>query len=162
MTKREFMEQLNNIGADETEIFLRGADNFIMPVTNTIIMGDGTGTDEICLISGQKETTVKELIACLSLEKLPSEKGMVRKSDVMAIVGKQKVLLHESDSLFESLKELKEEYHSTGEFVVDGNSYSIGQMMEELRNDTKIGRQFRKNVNKNILTYMMKFGGDEE
>lgn len=65
MTKRDFMEQLNNIGADETEIFLRGADNFIMPVTNAIIMGDGTGTDEICLISGQKETTVKELIACL-------------------------------------------------------------------------------------------------
>ena len=61
-----------------------------------------------------------------------------------------------------SSQELKEEYHGTGEFVVDGNSYSIGQMMEELRNDTKIGRQFRKNVNKNILTYMMKFGGDEE
>lgn len=54
MTKREFMEQLNNIGADETEIFLRGADNFIMPVTNAIIMGDGTGTDEICLISRAK------------------------------------------------------------------------------------------------------------
>ena len=35
-------------------------------------------------------------------------------------------------------------------------------MMEELRNDTKIGRKFRKSVNKMILTYMMKFGGDEE
>lgn len=105
---------------------------------------------------------INKTILRKGLEKLPSEKGMVRKSDVMEIVGKQKALLHESDSLFESLKELKEEYHSTGEFVVDGNSYSIGQMMEELRNDTKIGRQFRKNVNKNILTYMMKFGGDEE
>ena len=105
---------------------------------------------------------INKTILRKGLEKLPSEKGMVRKSDVMAIVGKQKALLHESDSLFESLKELKEEYHGTGEFVVDGNSYSIGQMMEELRNDTKIGRQFRKNVNKNILTYMMKFGGDEE
>lgn len=60
------------------------------------------------------------------------------------------------------LKGTQRRIHSTGEFVVDGNSYSIGQMMEELRNDTKIGRQFRKNVNKNILTYMMKFGGDEE
>lgn len=105
---------------------------------------------------------INKTILRKGLEKLPSEKGMVRKLDVMAIVGKQKALLHESDSLFESLKELKEEYHSTGEFVVDGNSYSIGQMMEELRNDTKIGRQFWKNVNKNILTYMMKFGGDEE
>ena len=105
---------------------------------------------------------INKTILRKGLKKLPSEKGMVRKLDVMAIVEKQKALLHESDSLFESLKELKEEYHSTGEFVVDGNSYSIGQMMEELRNDTKIGRQFRKNVNKNILTYMMKFGGDEE
>ena len=105
---------------------------------------------------------INKTILRKGLEKLPSEKGMVRKSDVMAIEGKQKALLHESDSLFESLKELKEEYHSTGEFVVDGNSYSIGQMMEELRNDTKIGRKFQKNVNKNILTYMMKFGGDEE
>lgn len=34
--------------------------------------------------------------------------------------------------------------------------------MEELRNDTKIGMKFRKNVSKNILTYMMKFGGDKE
>ena len=91
-----------------------------------------------------------------------AEEGMVRKSDVISIVEKQKTSIHESDSLYESLKELKEEYHSTGEFVVDGNSYSIGQMMEELRNDTKIGRKFQKNVNKNILTYMMKFGGDEE
>lgn len=91
-----------------------------------------------------------------------AKEGMVRKSDVISIVEKQKTSIHESDSLYESLKELKEEYHSTGEFVVDGNSYSIGQMMEELRNDTKIGREFRKSVNKMILTYMMKFGGDEE
>lgn len=35
-------------------------------------------------------------------------------------------------------------------------------MMEELRNDTGIGREFRKAVNKNVLTYMMKFGGDED
>lgn len=91
-----------------------------------------------------------------------AEEGMVRKSDVISIVEKQKTSIHESDSLYESLKELKEEYHSTGEFVVDGNSYSIEQMLEELRNDTKIGREFRKSVNKMILTYMMKFGGDEE
>ena len=91
-----------------------------------------------------------------------AEEGMVRKSDVISIVEKQKTSIHESDSLYESLKELKEEYHGTGEFVVDGNSYSIEQMLEELRNDTKIGREFRKSVNKMILTYMMKFGGDEE
>lgn len=52
---------------------------------------------------------INKTILRKGLEKLPSEKGMVRKLEVMAIVGKQKALLHESDSLFESLKELKEE-----------------------------------------------------
>ena len=96
------------------------------------------------------------------LGKLPSVKGMVRKSDVMAVVGKQKELSLEPDVLFDSIKELKEEYHSTGEFVVNGTTYSMEQMMEELRNDTGIGREFRKAVNKNVLTYMMKFGGNED
>lgn len=73
-----------------------------------------------------------------------------------------KTILRKGLEKLPSEKELKEEYHSTGEFVIDGNSYSIEQMLEELRNDTKIGREFRKSVNKMILTYMMKFGGDEE
>ena len=91
-----------------------------------------------------------------------AEEGMVRKSDVISIVEKQKTSIHKSDSLYESLKELKEEYHSTGEFIVKGTIYSMEQMMEELRNDTGIGREFRKAVNKMVLTYMMKFGGDED
>ena len=43
-----------------------------------------------------------------------AEEGMVRKSDVISIVEKQKTSIHESDSLYESLRELKEEYHGTG------------------------------------------------
>lgn len=105
---------------------------------------------------------INKAILRKDLGKLPSVKGMVRKSDVMAVVGKQKELFLEPDVLFDSIKELKEEYHSTGEFVVNGTTYSMEQMMEELRNDTGIGREFRKAVNKNVLTYMMKFGGDED
>lgn len=41
------------------------------------------------------------------LGKLPSVKGMVRKSDVMAVVGKQKELPLEPDVLLDSIKELK-------------------------------------------------------
>lgn len=105
---------------------------------------------------------INKAILRKDLGNLPSVKGMVRKSDVMSVVGKQKELSLEPDVLLASIKELKEEYHSTGEFVVKGTTYSMEQMMEELRNDTGIGREFRKAVNKMVLTYMMKFGGDEE
>lgn len=105
---------------------------------------------------------INKAILRKDLGKLPSVKGMVRKSDVMAVVGKQKELSLEPDGLFDSIKELKEEYHSTGEFTVNGITYSMEQMMEELKNNTEIGLEYRRNVNKMILTYMMKFGGDED
>jgi len=105
---------------------------------------------------------INKAILRKDLGKLPSVKGMVRKSDVMAVVGKQKELSLEPDVLFDSIKELKEEYHSTGEFTVNGITYSMEQMMEELKNNTEIGLEYRRNVNKMILTYMMKFGGDED
>ena len=105
---------------------------------------------------------INKAILRKDLGKLPSVKGMVRKSDVMAVVGKQKELSLEPDVLFDSIKELKEEYHSTGEFTVTGITYSMEQMMEELKNNTEIGLEYRRNVNKMILTYMMKFGGDED
>ena len=35
-------------------------------------------------------------------------------------------------------------------------------MVEEVRNKTAIGEKFTIEVYKNIVTYMMKFGGDEE
>lgn len=34
-----------------------------------------------------------------------AEEGMVRKSDVISIIEKQKTSIHESDSLYESLNE---------------------------------------------------------
>ena len=105
---------------------------------------------------------INKAILRKDLGKLPSVKGMVRKSDVMAVVGKQKELSLEPDVLFDSIKELKEEYHSTGEFTVNGITYSMEQMMEELKNNTEIGLEYRRNVNKMILTYMMKFGGEED
>ena len=61
---------------------------------------------------------INKAILRKDLGKLPSVKGMVRKSDVMAVVGKQKELSLESDVLLASIKELKEEYHSTGEFIM--------------------------------------------
>lgn len=75
---------------------------------------------------------INKAILRKDLGKLPSVRGMVRKSDVMEVVGKQKELSLEPDVLLDSIKELKEEYHSTGEFVVNGTAYSMEQMMEKL------------------------------
>lgn len=61
-----------------------------------------------------------------------------------------------------SLVELKYEYFSTGNFVVNGREITLDQMVEEVRNKTAIGEKFTIEVYKNIVTYMMKFGGDEE
>lgn len=61
---------------------------------------------------------INKAILRKDLGKLPSVKGMVRKSDVMAVVGKQKELSLEPNVLLDSIKELKEEYHSTGEFIM--------------------------------------------
>lgn len=66
------------------------------------------------------------------------------------------------DTIIMSLEDLKEEYQSKGEFLVDGKLYPIDKMIHELKIGSKIGDQFRGSVLKMILTYMMKFGGDEE
>lgn len=100
-------------------------------------------------------TMINKAILQKELKTLPSEMGWVRMSDVMGIVEKQKSVIQESDVLLDSLKGLKEEYHSNEDFMVSGNTYSMDQMMEELRNDSGIGLEYRKNVNKMILTYMV-------
>lgn len=61
-----------------------------------------------------------------------------------------------------SLKELRDEYYSSGDFLVDGKLYSMDQMIEEVENGTTVGVEFQKNIYKMVMTYMMKFGGDEE
>lgn len=66
------------------------------------------------------------------------------------------------DAVTISLDELKYEYQSQGTFVVDDKPYSISQLIEELKKGTEIGEHFQKEVYKMTLSYLMKFGGDEE
>lgn len=68
----------------------------------------------------------------------------------------------ETDPILRCLLQLKYEYFSTGNFVVNGREITLDQMVEEVRNKTAIGEKFTIEVYKNIVTYMMKFGGDEE
>jgi hypothetical protein len=70
--------------------------------------------------------------------------------------------IDELDAVIMSLEDLKEEYHSCGDFLVNNELYSIDDIIIELKNGTELGEKFRKNVLKMVLTYMMKFGGDEE
>lgn len=70
--------------------------------------------------------------------------------------------LNELDAITMSLEDLKEEYNSEGEFLVDDQLISIDDLIKELKKGTSVGEEFRKSVLKVVLTYMMKFGGDEE
>ena len=70
--------------------------------------------------------------------------------------------INELDTIIMSLEDLKEEYNSDGDFLIDNKLYSIDDLIVELKNGSKLGENFRKSVLKMVLTYMMKFGGDEE
>lgn len=69
--------------------------------------------------------------------------------------------IEDLDAVIISLEDLKEEYNSTGEFFVNEQKYPIEDMIEELKKGTTIGNDFRNSVLKMVLTYLMKFGGDE-
>lgn len=78
------------------------------------------------------------------------------------IVNAIKEAVEELDAVIVSLEDLKEEYHSDGQFLVDGRLYTIEELVSEVKKNTDIGEKFRKSILENIITYMMKFGGDEE
>lgn len=72
------------------------------------------------------------------------------------------ILKTEADPILKCLLQLKYEYNSTGNFIINGREIALDQMLEEVRNKTEIGEKFTMEVYKNVITYMMKFGGDEE
>jgi TATA-box binding protein (TBP) (component of TFIID and TFIIIB) len=66
------------------------------------------------------------------------------------------------DAVIMSLEDLKEEYNSAGDFLIENDLYSIDKVIDELKNGSELGEKFRKSVIEMVLTYMMKFGGDED
>lgn len=98
---------------------------------------------------------ILELINELHIYKMiPKKAEHIAKAIVEAI--------HELDSLIVSLEDLKEEYKSQGNFLINERLYSIENVIQELKCGSQVGEEFRKSVLKMVLTYMMKFGGDEE
>lgn len=75
MNKNQLIQLLKEIGNDNAEVYIRGSNNFIIPITSAIIMGDGSGSEEVCLISGDAEISVRKIIADLSKEAINEQKN---------------------------------------------------------------------------------------
>ena len=64
------------------------------------------------------------------------------------------------DVISDSLRELIEEYGEDGTFSVNGKEISAKDLLKELKIDSKIGAEFRKDITKTIISYFMKFKGE--
>jgi hypothetical protein len=58
MIKQQLIDMLNKIGNSDDEVFMRGNNSFIIPVTDIITMDTG----EICLIEGEAEISVQKAL----------------------------------------------------------------------------------------------------
>lgn len=58
MNRKQLVSLINSIGTEEDEVFMRGDNSFIIPITNIIAMNSG----EICLINGCAEISVKKAL----------------------------------------------------------------------------------------------------
>ena len=70
--------------------------------------------------------------------------------------------LKELDMIIMSMQDLRDEYCGEGTVVVDGKEYTVDDIIKELKNGSKLGEMFRDNVLKTVVTYFMKFGGDND
>ncbi len=61
MTRKELINLLNETGSENDEIFIRGNNSFIIPITDAITMDK----DEICLINGEVEISPEKALADL-------------------------------------------------------------------------------------------------
>ena len=66
--------------------------------------------------------------------------------------------VEEKDVIKDALEELLTEEGYDGRFFVNGKELSARELLTELQNDTEIGYEFRKDVTKTIISYLMKFG----
>jgi membrane protease subunit (stomatin/prohibitin family) len=58
MIKQQLIDMLNETGNSDDEVFMRGNNSFIIPITDIITMDKG----EICLIEGNSEISVQKTL----------------------------------------------------------------------------------------------------
>lgn len=62
-------------------------------------------------------------------------------------------VLYSLEKMLEECGESKDSYF----YIYDGKKIKVSQMITELENDTEIGKKFRDEVYKTIISYLMKF-----
>ena len=65
----------------------------------------------------------------------------------------------ENDFILSAMEEIVKEYGNQGEFTINGQRFTTDELLNELRNETQAGFEFRKQVAEMIITYLMKFRG---
>jgi len=66
------------------------------------------------------------------------------------------------DTVLISFDELINRYGDDGPFIVGGSKFTGRELLRELKLGTQTGNLFLQQINSTILTYFMKFGGDNE
>ena len=72
-------------------------------------------------------------------------------------------MTHEN-AVLKGLEAMREyDRHGGGvSYSQDGKDYTVDEMIEEIREETEIGKRFSENVYEMILTYMGKFSQDAD
>lgn len=76
MIRQQLIALLSKTGDNDTEVYMRGNNSFIIPITDAIIMGDGSGKDEICLIDGDVEISIDK--AMIDLKEQTDNRNIVK------------------------------------------------------------------------------------
>ncbi|WP_122789259.1 hypothetical protein [Intestinibacillus sp. Marseille-P6563] len=72
-----------------------------------------------------------------------------------------KSAIEELDTVLVSMEDLICNYGENGVFYIEGKSISANQLLQELRLGTAVGEKFREEIYSTIISYFMKFGGEQ-
>ena len=72
-----------------------------------------------------------------------------------------KSAIEELDTVLVSMEDLICNYGENGVFYIEGKSSSANQLLQELRLGTAVGEKFREEIYSTIISYFMKFGGEQ-
>ena len=72
-----------------------------------------------------------------------------------------KSAIEELDTVLVSMEDLICNYGENGVFYIEGRSFSVNRLLQELRLGTAVGEKFREEIYSTIISYFMKFGGEQ-
>ena len=72
-----------------------------------------------------------------------------------------KSAIEELDTVLVSMEDLICNYGENGVFYIEGEPLSANRLLQELRLGTAVGEKFREEIYSTIISYFMKFGGEQ-